>query len=460
TSVDVVIPITDDAISESPEDFTVDGTVTSGNTSNTDPSGTVTITDNDSVNVTIGDVTVGEGDGTATVPVTLSTPSAVDTVIDIVTTTGTAGTSDYTATTTTVTIPAGSTSVDVVIPITDDAISESPEDFTVDGTVTSGNTSNTDPSGTVTITDNDSVNVTIGDVTVGEGDGTATVPVTLSAPSAVDTVIDIVTTTGTAGTSDYTATTITVTIPAGSTSVDVSIPITDDTTDEPNENFTVDGTVTSGNTSNTDPSGTVTIIDNDDSLPIANNDGGTTDPGVDIIIDITINDTDSDGTIDDLTLDLDPNSPGQQSTFTVLNEGTFTDNGDGTVTFSPAPGYTNGTTTITYTVNDDDGNISNEATITVVVPLCTSTVDTDGDGLTDCEETTGIDDPGTPENPNDYPGGPISNPNDPCDPGTTLGDLSNPTWRDADCDGDGVTNGDELTPPDGETPTNPNDPCD
>ena len=30
----------------------------------------------------------------------------------------------------------------------------------------------------------------------------------------------------------------------------------------------------------------------------------------------------------------------------------------------------------------------------------------------------------------------------------------------ADCDGDGVTNGDELTPPDGEIPTDPTNPCD
>ena len=28
-----------------------------------------------------------------------------------------------------------------------------------------------------------------------------------------------------------------------------------------------------------------------------------------------------------------------------------------------------------------------------------------------------------------------------------------------DCDGDGVINGDELTPPDGEAATDPNDPC-
>jgi hypothetical protein len=41
----------------------------------------------------------------------------------------------------------------------------------------------------------------------------------------------------------------------------VVIPITDDLIDEPNEIFTVDGTVISGNTTNTNPSGTVTIVD-------------------------------------------------------------------------------------------------------------------------------------------------------------------------------------------------------
>uniref|UniRef100_UPI001939DE19 T9SS type B sorting domain-containing protein n=1 Tax=Hyunsoonleella ulvae TaxID=2799948 RepID=UPI001939DE19 len=65
----------------------------------------------------------------------------------------------------------------------------------------------------------------------------------------------------------------------------------------------------------------------------------------------------------------------------------------------------------------------------------------DGDGLTDCEETTGIDDPSTPDDPTTFPGGPTSDPNDPCSPiitgcessirvtkvadvrGTSLGDI-------------------------------------
>nr|WP_262509594.1 hypothetical protein [Tenacibaculum jejuense] len=55
------------------------------------------MTDNDGTPViTIGDVTVDEGAGTASVPVSIDVPSSVDTVVEITTATGTAGTSDYT----------------------------------------------------------------------------------------------------------------------------------------------------------------------------------------------------------------------------------------------------------------------------------------------------------------------------------------------------------------------------
>ena len=65
----------------------------------------------------------------------------------------------------------------------------------------------------------------------------AVVPVSIDIASTEDTVVDIVTTTGTAGTSDYTEVITTVTIPAGSTSVNVTIPTTEDTIDEVDENL-------------------------------------------------------------------------------------------------------------------------------------------------------------------------------------------------------------------------------
>uniref|UniRef100_UPI0026118D4E T9SS type B sorting domain-containing protein n=1 Tax=uncultured Algibacter sp. TaxID=298659 RepID=UPI0026118D4E len=84
----------------------------------------------------------------------LDVASSVDTVIDIVTTDGTAASGDdYTSTTTTITILAGDLSTTVSIPVFEDDISEGDETFTVGGTVTSGNTVNTDPSGVVTIMD-------------------------------------------------------------------------------------------------------------------------------------------------------------------------------------------------------------------------------------------------------------------------------------------------------------------
>ncbi|WP_306668144.1 Calx-beta domain-containing protein, partial [Flavobacterium psychrophilum] len=150
---------------------------------------------------TIGNVTINEGAGTVTIPVSIDVVSSVDTVINITTATGTAGTSDYTTTVTTATIPAGQTTVNVTVPILEDTIDEPAETFTVNGTVTSGNTINTNPTGTVTITDNDATPVaTIGNVTINEGAGTVTIPVSIDVVSSVDTVINITTATGTAGT--------------------------------------------------------------------------------------------------------------------------------------------------------------------------------------------------------------------------------------------------------------------
>ena len=54
-----------------------------------------------------------------------------------------------------------------------------------------------------------------------------------------------------------------VTIPAGSTSVQLRLQTTDDLLDEPAENFSLTGTVTSGNTANGSATGTASISDND-----------------------------------------------------------------------------------------------------------------------------------------------------------------------------------------------------
>ncbi|AXG71161.1 calx-beta domain protein [Kordia sp. SMS9] len=257
------IPIIDDSTVETVEDFDVIVTVTSGNTSNNWDSGTVTIIDNDDSVMSVGDVTVSENAGTALVPVIISGPNPVETTVQITTTDNTAITpDDYTPTTVTATIPPFQTSVDVVIPIIDDNLSEPTEDFTVNGVVTSGNILNTTDSGTVTITDDDQITLIINDISVSEDAGSITVPITIDGLTIFDTGINITTTDNTAvAPNDYTTVMTSVTIPGLQSSVNVTIPIIDDDVFEVIETFTIQGTVTTGNTINVNAFATITITD-------------------------------------------------------------------------------------------------------------------------------------------------------------------------------------------------------
>ncbi|WP_243643592.1 HYR-like domain-containing protein [Tenacibaculum sp. M341] len=107
-----------------------------------------------------------------------------------------------------------------------------------------------------------------------------------------------------------------------------------------------------------------------------------------------------------------------------------------------------GTVEITYVVVNSNG-CSSLPSPSFLVTVGAST-DSDGDGLTDCEESTGIDDPSTVGIPTR-----ISDPFDPCSfSGNPVADISNAIWQTADCDGDGVTN--EVESLDG---TNPLDGC-
>ncbi len=80
-------------------------------------------------------------------------------------------------------------------------------------------------------------------------------------------------------------------------------------------------------------------------------------------IDVLPNDSDVDGMLDPTTIDLDPSTPGIQSTLNLPGEGVWTSDGTGLVTFTPDPGLATQPSPITYTIQDDDGAVSNEATI-------------------------------------------------------------------------------------------------
>ena len=126
-----------------------------------------------------------------------------------------------------------------------------------------------DGNGTGTIIDNDDPlpGLSVNDVTVAENAGTAVFTLSLSRTSTSDIRVDVATRDGTAlHPGDYSETQSTALIAAGISSITFSVPIADDTLDEPDETFTV---ILSGpvNAVIADGSGTGTIIDNDDPLP-------------------------------------------------------------------------------------------------------------------------------------------------------------------------------------------------
>ncbi len=115
---------------------------------------------------------------------------------------------------------------------------------------------------------------------------------------------------------------------------------------------------------------------------------------------------------------------------------------DGLTDCEEITGFDDPNTLATPNATSDPNNICD--------PMGLITTDTDGDGLTDCEETTGLNDPSTSGNPNG-----TSNPEDSClFTGNPLPDTNNSIWFSEDCDGDGVINGNEIL--DG---TNPFDGC-
>lgn len=209
---------------------------------------------------------------TATLTFTLSAANNANTVINVVTSDGTATVSDYAATTSTITIPAGQTTYSYSIATTNDAIPEANEYFSLNATVTSGNTSNVSYAVNINITDNDTIpTLSSYSSTITEG-LTQTIYYYLSNPYNSDITINFTSTTGTAGTADFTTISTTKTILAGSTSTSISVATTNDNLAESNENFTI--SATSSSISNSPFSKTITIIDND-TIPTATIGGNT-----------------------------------------------------------------------------------------------------------------------------------------------------------------------------------------
>jgi gliding motility-associated-like protein len=101
--------------------------------------------------------------------------------------------------------------------------------------------------------------------------------------------------------------------------------------------------------------------------PIANNDSGAGNEDQALIISaIQSNDIDSNGNVVTNTIDLDPSSPGIQTTFNSSNGSWLVNPVNGNVTFTPNLNF-NGIEIIAYTIQDNSGLTSNTATITATI---------------------------------------------------------------------------------------------
>jgi fibro-slime domain-containing protein/uncharacterized repeat protein (TIGR01451 family) len=293
TTLNVPVTVLNDSLDENDETFSV--ALSNPVNATVGGAGTVTITDDDQTPaVSVSDVTVTEGDSgsvTAELTVSLAAVSGLDATVSFATADGTAQAgSDYQSANGTVTIPAGSTTTKVSVQVLGDTLDELGEAFKV---VLSNpvNTTLGDAEGLVTITDDDEPpSITVGSLTVGEGNDTATVPVTLSAPSGLEVKVDYSTADATAKAgADYTAASGTLVFPAGTTSLNVPVTVLNDSLDENDETFSV--ALSHPVNATTGLAGTVTITDDDEAPAVS-------------ISDVTVTEGDSGSVTAELTVSL------------------------------------------------------------------------------------------------------------------------------------------------------------
>ncbi len=351
TSAAIPITVIGDTTSEADETVLVN--LSGANVTIADSQGVLTITNDDLPQLTINNSSVTEpssGSATATFTVTLTAPNAQTVTVGYATANGTATSgTDYTATSGTLTFSPGTTTRSINVTALGDLLDEANETFVVNLS-NPVNAAIATAQGTGTIVDDDSPpSISIGDVSVTEGNTatkTASLNVTLSAASGRTVTVNYATANGTATVgSDYLAKTGTLTFAPGVTSQPVVVTVNGDALSEANETVLV---ALSGatNASISDSQGVLSIT-NDDAVPSIT------------IGDASITEGNSGTKTVTLTLTLSALSGRIVTVNYATANGTASSGSDyasksGTVTFSA------GTASITVTINGDNTRESNE----------------------------------------------------------------------------------------------------
>ena len=390
TTQTITVNVTEDATVEPNQTFNVNltGAV---NAAILDNQGVATIVDNEA-KISINDVTVNEAAGTATFTVSLSDSAASNVTVQYSTSNGTATAgSDYTARAlTTLTFAPGETTKTVTVNITNDTTVESNETFNVNLSNASTNATIVDAVGVATIVDNEP-RISINDVTVNEGAGTATFTVTLSEAATGNVTVQYATANGTATAgSDYTAAALTtLTFAPGETSKTITVAIVNDPAVEGNENFTVNLSNASSNATILDGAGIATIVDNapmaapfaaplmamsaSSAAPTAVAGFSDLNEAVKVNEDSTLTGsvltgtTSDSGTVRVVNFQIDGNSTLFKAgeTASLAGVGTLVIGADGAFTFVPVANYNGSVPLITYTMTDGSNNDTSTLAISV-----------------------------------------------------------------------------------------------
>ncbi|MEZ4511922.1 MAG: Calx-beta domain-containing protein [Chloroflexota bacterium] len=272
TSQMVTVAISDDVAEEGNEAFQLTLSNASPIALGNDPVLSVVILDDDvppTVQLQAATASASEGDGTLLLTVLLEglTDKTVSVDVATVDETATAG-SDYEPISTTLTFTPGIHSQQVAITLLDDALDEPDETLTVQ----LSNLVNADAGAplqtVVTIADDDDAPTVQFDgdaFAADEGDGTAVITLTLSAPSAKSVAVDVATVDETAvSPDDYTAISSTITFAPGETSQQVTVALTDDGLDEPDETVGLTLSAPQNGALGSPATATLTIADNDE----------------------------------------------------------------------------------------------------------------------------------------------------------------------------------------------------
>ena len=312
-SLMIRIDSVDDTIVETDETFTLSATAISGTVTSAADTATGTIVNDDFPQISVDDVTVDEDNGTLTFTISLDQPPTAPLSVDFATASRAATSGvDFTAVSGTANFAPGVQTQTVTVAITNDNLYEGPHSFDFNLANASGGTI-TDGLGVGTIiddgtgpngSDDDRPVISIDDVTATEGtDPFAVFTISLSNPSVQNTVLSLVL----ADVSAVEATdfgpgleffdgaawqpvTGNVTIPAGSTSIQVRTAIIDDPFADSGETYTLTVARVSGTTANSGDTGTGTILDEGvpDSTLVSITGPGTVSEGNSATYDIAI----------------------------------------------------------------------------------------------------------------------------------------------------------------------------